>query len=529
MFQTTDCKGNPVTRLKGDDFIVRESPDDREGRAVSKYESQQVILPRRVGSQIFFLLLLDMSGSVQKAPGGIASLQGGARVLTRSLIRNQSIALAVFDGSEEIHLLQDYTREEGVLNQAIDRLATWQSRDSSTNLYGAYIKGLEHLRDRMKKHQDKFAQGFLAILTDGTDQANRRNFTEASRFRQGLGAGTSSQKLDQTRRFMVATISVGGEVDRNVLCRLADPRMCFSYEDWKQLSNEEIVGELARRLDELGRSFHVLSYCSPKRRGAHKVQVEVDRERLGTGGDSNRIAAPFVADGFTGGCDADSAVAGVAECGKEYGKSCDSGFTCDEAEFRCISDAEQAKERRRRADSLRALEAERDRRQAVIDSGYRACRVGNDALRGEWSRHEALYKQYLQGDCGFRLRLEGAVRLYPAPDGVAGALVVGWSFPRWVELHAGLGFYPVVFLTELRVKPWSWRWLDLIVTPRIAVGMTKAPWTLEADLLVGLRARMGRYFAMYLQLGPGYAQSSWGPSDKKSFVLPGWLGAEARF
>ena len=293
--------------------------------------------------------------------------------------------------SEEIHVLQDYTRSLTDLRQAIDGIATWQSKDNSTNLYGAYIKGLAHLRARMLPARGKFTQGMLFLLTDGTDQAARKSLGDALRYRQAVGSN-----------FQVVTIGVGGEVDRGVLNRIAD--VYVPFRGWKEFDQARVAA-LAKRLDELGRSFHVLSYCSPKRNGQHSVQIEVDRRVLGPGGRSNRIERAFDGAGFQGGCDADAAVLQLAECGVP-GKTCAAGYACAKEEYRCVSLAEREQEKRRRAAQRLALEQEQERRQRAMDVAHRGCIRGNDALREEWTRYRPHYQRYLQSDCGLRLRSE---------------------------------------------------------------------------------------------------------------------------
>jgi len=77
---------------------------------------------------------------------------------------------------------------------------------------------------------------------------------------------------------MVATIGEKeGELDEKALGQLADPGLYIGLRGWKYRESKKI-NRLVDHLDKLGRSFHVLSYCSPKRNGRHKVQIEVSRD-----------------------------------------------------------------------------------------------------------------------------------------------------------------------------------------------------------------------------------------------------------
>lgn len=431
-----------------------------------------------------------------------------------------------------------------MLRRAIDSLSTWKERDPSTNLHGAYIKGLQHLKKKMDSHGKRFTRGMLFLLTDGTDQAARKTMREALGFRglwklpgrrgHRLVRGYRGPVLAQPGKYMVAMIGVKeGELDEKALKQLADPGLYIGLRGWKYRESKKI-NRLVDYLDKLGRSFHVLSYCSPKRLGQHKVQIEVSRDAARTvaPAEGGRIEATFNANGFAPGCDADRIIQQYAECGVTGGRTCQPGYECkkDEegkSEYRCISLADKAAAKRERMRAERRMLSSWRHRQRRLDSAFRGCQSTQASRKRLWAAYQPLQKEYIQSDCGFRFMAEGGLSLVPSPQGVAGALLLGWSFRRWVEIHAGIGF-PATLLLQVRVKPYSWRWLDLMIIPRIGVGLRKEPWTFEAELLLGLRARIGRHFAIYLQLGPGYAQSQWGPVQEKGFVFPGWLGAELR-
>jgi hypothetical protein len=517
LFQVRTCGADsrPVTELEGRDkeFELRE-----DGCKISVYESQQTILPHQIGAKMYALLLLDLSGSVQKS-GQLATLQSRAREFVRRMVSNMEVAVAAFDGSPEIHELTGYTSDPARLKAAIDGLSSWKEKDPSTNLYGAYIRGFAHLEAKLGSVADQISRGALVIVTDGTDQAGR--YTEAQAERVGA-------RYVATEKYSAYAIGVGGEIDCKTLEKLAQGgrSYCYRGRGWQEF-DAGAIERIARGIEEEGRSYHVLSYCSPKRAGKHRVALRVAPGVART--EPGPITFEFDATGFGPGCDADAVLQDerIVRCGAPRSAPCDEGYTC--RRYRCVSEAELAQEQRDRAAAERERRMAYEQEREAVERSYRGCQAQREVAGREWAAYRPRLAAYQAADCGFRLRLEGGLRLVPAPDGVAGAVLLGWAFPRWAELALGVGFWPAAMIFETRIKPWTWRWLDLLVVPRLAVGLMTTPWTLEAEVLLGLRARLGRHFALYAQLGPGYGRSHWGALRRERFILPGWLGAEFRF
>jgi hypothetical protein len=69
---------------------------------------------------------------------------------------------------------------------------------------------------------------------------------------------------------------------------------------------QDAASKIADELDERGRSFYLLSYCTAARGGEHRVKLEVAREHADEKGkvsvDHGSLSYAFKADGFGPGC-----------------------------------------------------------------------------------------------------------------------------------------------------------------------------------------------------------------------------------
>ena len=113
-------------------------------------------------------------------------------------------------------------------------------------------------------------------------------------------------------------------------------------------------------------------------------------------------------------------------------------------------------------------------------------------------------------------------------------MFIGWSFPRWVEIHAGVGFTleTQILLLQSRVRVYTWSLLDVIVVPRLGYGFGEDISRLyEASVMAGLRLRFGHNISFYVMIGPGVAHTELKETKQKKtrFILPFWGGPELRF
>lgn len=286
LFKVETENGNPLTDLEAGDFKIFE-----DGSLISEYESQQAILPKPGKFKSNTLLLLDLSGSVLESDS-LSVLRNAVRSFVNEMMpaeeaeNYEEIEMGIwwFDGASDIHQLVPFTTSSEELIAGIDTIDRDISSDSSTNLHGAIIQGINKIEDLTGKENSKVSVGSLVIFTDGEDQADRRSEEDA------LNAVNNSDK-----DISIYTIGLGGEIDESTL-------KAFGRDDFVFADNiQELVPkfeDIANDIREDVRSYYLLEYCSPKRNGSHDLKISVTSNGL-----SGSITTCFCAEGFKGGCE----------------------------------------------------------------------------------------------------------------------------------------------------------------------------------------------------------------------------------
>jgi hypothetical protein len=165
--------------------------------------------------------------------------------------------------------------------KVIAALRKFRPRSRRSNLNGAVYQGLHSLRDRLKEATTAQKSAILVIFTDRGELAN------------SVSPETLKQGLKETPA-QIYVIGTGEQVHREELTALGRSGTFLSNNP--QAFKKGFV-EIAQKLTSTTDGRYVFSYCSPKRKGNHKVEVEaVTTKQRG------RIMFKFNADGFTAGC-----------------------------------------------------------------------------------------------------------------------------------------------------------------------------------------------------------------------------------
>ena len=274
-FQLTTCSGEPLAGITADQYRIRE-----DGQEVSVFESQQqyTTTPRCFTSAT--VLMLDMSGSIL-ASGSLPALQEAATQFAAIVAETQPVVLLTFDGRANVEVLSTATDDIAALTASIASLSQYEVVDVSTNLNGAVVQGLDVLDDVLGVGQEprSLRLGTLVVFTDGTDQAARVSDSEAV-----LDARESEHD--------VYTVGLGGETDQAHLRSLGKSGSYFA-DNVNALS--EAFGRAAQDIRNAANSYYELSYCTPKRAGAHTLELTLR-------GSTGSLTFQFDADGFEGGC-----------------------------------------------------------------------------------------------------------------------------------------------------------------------------------------------------------------------------------
>jgi hypothetical protein len=281
-FKVEDHKGEPVGGMTAEQFEIYE-----DGGLVSVHESKQTILNPDVAASHYTLLLVDMSGSVVESDD-FAQISEAATLFTSTVEKNNKVAIYAFDGEAKIHRITDFTGSAGGAQAQANSLTSFSPKDPSTNLNGAIIQGLQVLDEGLAKAENPLKLGTLVVFTDGTDRAAR----------------VSKDEMLQSVRdtpYEVFAIGLGDELSEKDLQQIGKSGTAMA-KDSSQI--EEAFATIGKRIEQLTKSYYLLSYCTPARAGAHTVTIKgkhkPEKKKKEISGD---LETEFDATGFEKGCD----------------------------------------------------------------------------------------------------------------------------------------------------------------------------------------------------------------------------------
>lgn len=234
-FQVSDKKGNGVDQLTEDDFDILENESK-----ISPSESQLQIVDEELPYTLKTVIMLDKSQSIGQAD--LQKIKTAAIGLIGDVVDNQQFAIYTFASS--VDLVQDFTSDVSTLTAAINSI-TLAPPGTSTNLYGAVIEGANRWDDIYTIN--RIEQGFMVVLTDGSDQANLRTLSQAE------------SAIYDKRCY---TIGLGNEIDEDALKSIGNA-------GYSQLANADELAakfiEIQKQIESFAGSFYFLRYNSPKR------------------------------------------------------------------------------------------------------------------------------------------------------------------------------------------------------------------------------------------------------------------------
>ena len=284
-FKVETDSGLPVPNLDVDtNFTLKENEQE-----ISQFESTPKIAPEPNEFVYSTILLLDLSGSILL--NSLDTLKTASKGLIDQIIPspdpgNFQMKIAYFDGNAGITELTGFLSDRTMLKDTIDLIDENTSTDSSTNLYGAVVEGINQIDVKVTAEQqaDVLSAGALIIFTDGSDRAGR--VTEDA-------AINSVNNADE--KIAVFTIGLEGEIDTNVLDQLG-------REGFQQASGlsglSDSFSNIAQLTNDEANSFYILKYCSPRRSGFNN-KLEIIASFNGASGS---LIHDFSASSFTGGC-----------------------------------------------------------------------------------------------------------------------------------------------------------------------------------------------------------------------------------
>ncbi len=287
LFSVETCSGSPKAGISAEEFEIYE-----DGEFISIFESGQTILPRPRLYTLATVLLLDLSGSILESET-LEPLKSSAQSFVSQVAgeNGQEVAIYLFDGRATIKELVAFTNDIDTLHSALASLSKEEiindpDYDISTNLNGAVIEGVEVLNEKKNDTEaGKLFAGTLITFTDGTDRAHR--FTDRD------AVNTVKSSIHSS-----FSIGLGGEIDETHL-RFLGPNGFVYAENAGDL--EEAFNQIAQRIRNESEKYYIVGYCTPSRKGSHRVTLKVS-------GYSGSLSYSFNADGFEGGCNPEDIV-----------------------------------------------------------------------------------------------------------------------------------------------------------------------------------------------------------------------------
>ena len=183
-FQVSDADGWGISSFTTNDFTLME-----DGVEVPKISSemnirQRASLPPGYTYTLKTVLFLDNSPSLAV---DLDKIIEAAFVVIDNLDeeRQQKIAIVAYDEAGDFTIIQGFTNQAGLLNQAlIERV---KPSYGTTNFYGAMIDALALWDDNPSSFMDEdnppsvlpFEQGILVAITDGNDTSNLNDVNDA--------------------------------------------------------------------------------------------------------------------------------------------------------------------------------------------------------------------------------------------------------------------------------------------------------------------------------------------------------------
>ena len=269
-----DKQGRPIPGLAEKNFRVYE-----DGKLVTTSKGKRTLLEPKLYDTRYVLLLVDLSGPIADSED-LPELINAVGGFVDHVGATHEIAVGAFDGNDEVVPFLGYsgTAETKKVTAALQK---FRPRSRNANLNGAVYQGLHSLRDRLKEASSAQKKAILVIFTDRGELSH------------SVSPETLKQGLKETPAD-VYVIGVGEGVHRDELTALGRSGTFLSF---NPKNFKEGFAEIGKKLTADSDGRYVFSYCSPKRKGNHRVEVEAVTPK-----DRGRLQFKFNADGFTTGC-----------------------------------------------------------------------------------------------------------------------------------------------------------------------------------------------------------------------------------
>jgi hypothetical protein len=235
------------------------------------------------------MVLVDLGG--RPAADELDALAQATSALVEKVGSNRRMGIYALDGAETPLALAPFGSSVDALKAAAAKIPAYKTRDASLDLNGGYVSALRTLKQVTPPGAGPRIAN-LVLLARGPDRASRLDL-------RGVSAEVKKLDLD-VRRF---AIGYGADTEKARLDVFSDDAVVHAATSDALRDAAVKIGDA---IDERGRSFYLLSYCTAARGGQHRVRVDVAREQTDEKGHVSVEHASFNysfhADGFGPGC-----------------------------------------------------------------------------------------------------------------------------------------------------------------------------------------------------------------------------------
>jgi hypothetical protein len=285
LFVAVSQHGNGVLGLQKQDFKVFEN-----GVALDSDQIGLTLLPTSESAARHAAILVDMSKALKSSER--KSLSEALRPFIVRLRQREAVSLYAFDGAEQVHLVQEYSRdaraEPDEKDTSMDRLLSFSRRDASTSLFSAVIDGAKKLDASLTAEGRPIQNGTLIVIALNPDSAGR---VEESKLRDFID--------DSPHHYFLMTVGTSASAaNLNFIGKNGGTRAGSA------MTMSAPLNDVANAVDDDYFRSYLVAYCSPARAGTRDLRLQVTtrdaqgKEHVGS------YDTQFDASGFGPGCSA---------------------------------------------------------------------------------------------------------------------------------------------------------------------------------------------------------------------------------
>lgn len=233
-----------------------------DGLPISSDESFLEIAPfDNVNAQYSTVFAIDVSSSMssrelETVTTAIKGLIADEITGSSKLEPNQYVSILTFDST--VTSVFENSQDITLLFEALDSITIGAP---STNLFGAIEQGVEFWSNQVSLQNISY--GHLILFTDGNDTSS---------------SVSQKRAVEAIKDKDVFFITIGDDVDANILQELTDTNRVYNMESFDQLATN--LEDAYRHVKTFEDGLYLLSYASPKRADSHSITVNANDDWL---------------------------------------------------------------------------------------------------------------------------------------------------------------------------------------------------------------------------------------------------------